>query len=530
MTTRISNAPLAGLALVAGLFAADMARAEFTLNVLHTNDFHARFEPINKYDATCSAEEDAEGQCFGGSARLVTAVRQARAKAAHSILLDAGDQFQGSLFYTYYKGRAAAEFMTLLGYQAMTVGNHEFDDGPETLRAFIDRLDFPVLMANADLSRSPELSGVVRRSTVLEVGGEKIGIIGLTPQDNAELSSPGPTITFLDPVPVVKAELAKLQASGVNKIIVLSHSGYEVDRKIAQAVPDVDVIVGGHSHTLLGNMAGAKGPYPTMIGKTAIVQAFAYSKYLGDLEVTFDDAGTVLSAKGQPILLDASVPEDGAAKVRIAELAKPLDEIRNKVVAQAHGAIDGAREICRFEECPMGDLLADAMLARVRDQGVDIALTNGGGLRASLPAGDVTMGDVLTVLPFQNTLSTFETQGAVILAALENGASQMEEGAGRFAQVAGLTYRVTPGAAVGARISDVMVSQNGAWVPLDPQARYGVVTNNYLRAGGDGYAMFQTGAENAYDYGPDLADVLAEYMTARTPVTPYTDSRITVVK
>jgi 5'-nucleotidase len=208
---------------------------------------------------------------------------------------------------------------------------------------------------------------------------------------------------------------------------------------------------------------------------------------------------------------------------RIAELAQPLDEIRNKVVAETSAMIDGDRAVCRVMECAMGNLIADAMLDRVAGQGVQIAIQNGGGIRASIDAGPVTMGEVLTVLPFQNTLSTFEVTGETIVAALENGVSQMEEGAGRFPQVAGITFTVDPSAEAGSRISDVMVG--GA--PIDMGATYGVVSNNYVRNGGDGYAMFRDAA-NAYDFGPDLADVTAEFIAANAPYSPYKDGRITV--
>ena len=173
----------------------------------------------------------------------------------------------------------------------------------------------------------------------------------------------------------------------------------------------------------------------------------------------------------------------------------------------------------------MGNLVADAMLDRVKDQGVQIAIQNGGGLRASIDAGEVTMGEVLTVLPFQNTLSTFEVTGAQILAALENGVSQVEEGAGRFPQVAGMSFTVDLTQAPGSRISNVMVGD----APLDPEATYGAVSNNYVRNGGDGYRMFRD-AMNAYDYGPDLADVTAEYLAKVGPYQPFTDGRITVNK
>ena len=516
------------LAASALALSAGTAMADYSLTILHTNDFHARFEPISKYDSGCSAEDNAEGKCFGGTARLVTGIAEARARSNNSILVDGGDQFQGTLFYTYYKGAAAAEFMNKIGYDAMTVGNHEFDDGPEVLRGFVETLDFPVVMSNADLSGEPLLKDIIQKSIVIERGGEKLGIIGLTPQDADETSSPGPTIILTEPVVAVAAEVAKLEAQGINKIIVLSHSGYHLDVEMAAHLPEVDVIVGGHSHSLLSNTSDrAAGPYPTMVGNTAIVQAYAYGKFLGELNVTFDDNGVLTEAVGEPIIMDAAVTQDEATVERVAELAVPLDEVRNRVVAETSEMIVGERDVCRAKECPMGNLVADAMLARVKDQGVDIAIQNGGGLRASIDAGDVTMGEVLTVLPFQNTLSTFEVTGAVIREALENGVSQIEEGAGRFPQVAGLKYTVDGAAEAGARVSDVMVMKDDAWVALDDAATYGVVSNNYVRNGGDGYAMFK-GAMNAYDYGPDLADVTAEFLAEAQGYTPYTDGRITV--
>lgn len=507
----------AALALTSG-----MAAAEYNLTILHTNDFHARFEPISKYDSGCSAEDDAAGECFGGSARLVTAIAEARARSDNAILVDGGDQFQGTLFYTYYKGTLAAEMMNKLGYDGMTVGNHEFDDGPEVLRGFMDAVNFPVLMSNADVSREPLLADKLAKSTVIERGGEKIGLIGLTPEDTDELASPGDNITFSDPVAAVQGEVDRLTAEGVNKIIVLSHSGYRTDQRVAAETSGVDVIVGGHSNSLLSNTNDrAEGPYPTMVGDTAIVQAYAYGKFLGELNVTFDDDGTLTEAKGEPILIDGQVAKDAATAARIAEAAKPLEEIRNKVVAETAAEIVGVREDCRARECAMGNLIADAMLARVKDQGVQIAIQNGGGIRASIDAGKVTMGEVLTVLPFQNTLSTFEVTGETIIAALENGVSQHEEGAGRFPQVAGMSFAFDVSKPAGSRISDVMVG--GA--AIDPAKVYAVVSNNYVRNGGDGYDMFKTAA-NAYDFGPDLADVTAEFLAEHGPYTPYTDGRI----
>jgi 5'-nucleotidase len=520
MLTRL----LSGGAVLA--LSATASMADFDLTILHTNDFHARFEPISKFDSGCSEEDNLAGECFGGSARLVTAIEAARARAGNkpTLLVDGGDQFQGTLFYTYYKGKLSAEMMNKMGYDGMTVGNHEFDDGPEILREFIGAVDFPILMSNADVSGEPLLADVLQKSTVVEKGGEKIGLIGLTPQDTDELASPGPNVIFTDPSDAVQAEVDKLTEMGVNKIVVLSHSGYAVDQRVAANTTGVDVIVGGHSNTLLSNtVEGAAGPYPTVVNGVQIVQAYAYGKYLGELNLTFDDGGNVIATSGDLIVMDGGVSEDETTKARIGEAAVPLEEIRNRVVAEAAAPIGGDREVCRAMECSMGSLIADAMLARVKDQGIEIAIQNGGGIRASIDAGPVTMGEVLTVLPFQNTLSTFRVTGATVVEALENGVSQVEEGAGRFPQVAGLTFAFDPKAEPGSRVSGVMVG--GA--PIEMDKLYGVVSNNYVRNGGDGFKMFVE-AQDAYDFGPDLADVTAEYLAAQGPFTPYTDGRITV--
>ena len=519
MVSRILGATCA-LALLAGPAAAD-----FTLNIIHINDLHSRIEPINKYDSTCNAEDNAAGECFGGVARVKTQIDQLRSEleGQNVVVLDAGDQYQGSLMYTTYKGDVEAEFMEQIGFDVMAVGNHEFDDGDEGLAKLADAVSFPIISGNIDVSQSNILAGKVDNHVVLEVGGKKVGIISALAADTVETSSPSDAVIFTDEIESLQADVAALQSEGVDMIIALTHVGLSKDLEIAEAVDGVDVVVGGHSHTLLSNTVEGASPYPTMVGDVPVVQAYAYSKYVGHLVVQFDDAGNVVSATGDTIVLDASVAEDEAIVARVAELAGPIDEMKTRVVADASDAIEGDRSVCRAMECPMGNLVADAMLDRVKGQGIDIAIQNGGGLRASIDQGPVTMGEVLTVLPFQNTLSTFEVTGETIVAALENGVSKIEEGAGRFPQVAGMSFTVDATAEPGARITDVMVG--GA--PIDMAKTYGVVSNNYVRNGGDGYGMFETAA-NAYDYGPDLADVTAEYIAANAPYTPYTDGRITM--
>ncbi|MBX3582106.1 MAG: 5'-nucleotidase C-terminal domain-containing protein [Rhizobiaceae bacterium] len=527
-------AAVAALSASALGLSAGVSFADYTLTILHINDWHSRIESNNKYESTCSVEEEGKGECFGGAARLVTAVtdRRKALEGQNVLLLNGGDNFQGSLFYTTYKGKAEAEFLNQMRFDAMTVGNHEFDDGEEALVPFLEEITFPVLSANVHPDAQSKVGDRIKPSIVLDIGGQKIGIIGAVTTDTPEIASPGPNIAIEDDIKTITAEVEKLKADGVNKIVALTHVGYPRDKEMIAKIPGVDVVVGGHSHSLLSNTdEKAEGPYPTMIDnpdgyKVPVTQAASYSKYLGEFTVTFDDNGVVREAKGDPILLDNSIAPDAAVLARVKELAGPIEELKAKEVAETTAPIDGSRENCRARECEMGNLVADAILDRVKGQGVTIAFQNGGGLRASIDQGVVTMGEVLTVLPFQNTLATFQLSGKDVLAALENGASQLEEGGGRFTQVAGLKYSFDGSAPVGNRIKSVEVMENGAWVPLDPEKTYLAATNNFMRKGGDGYKVFADNAQNAYDYGPGLEQVVADYLSANRPYTPKLDGRI----
>ena len=518
---------------------AGAALADYELNILHINDFHSRIESINKSDSTCSAEEEGKNECFGGAARLLTAINQTRdalkAEGKNVLLLNAGDNFQGSLFYTTYKGTVEAEMLNAMKFDAMTVGNHEFDDSEDGLAGFLDKVQFPVVTANVVASAASKIGDRVKPSIVLEVGGQKIGIVGAVANDTAELATPGPNITIAEDVAKISEQVQKLKQDGVNKIIALTHVGYPRDLEFIAKIPDVDVVVGGHSHTLLSNTdQKAEGPYPTLVDnpggyKVPVVQAGQYSKYLGDLRVVFDDSGVVKESKGDPILIDSSFKPDEATLKRIDELKAPIEALKSKVVGTSEGPIEGDRKICRVKECSMGNLVADATLARVKDQGITIAFANSGGLRASIDAGDVSMGEVLTVLPFQNTVATFQLKGEDIRAALENGVSQIDDGAGRFMQVSGLKYSFDRSKPAGSRIVSVDVKEGETFVPLDPAKTYIVAANNYVRTGGDGFKVFATKAINAYDFGPNLEEAVAAYITANSPYKPYTDGRISEV-
>ncbi len=521
----------------AGVFSLRSARAGSgsRLHVLHINDMHSRLEEISGSDATCSPTASEEGNCFGGAARLAQAIRDRRAELDEAgtpvLTFDAGDQSQGTLFYTTYRGKAEIEIMNMIGFDAMTLGNHEFNNGPDALAEMLAEAEFPIVAGNVIVPEEHALYPLVQDHLILEAGDERVGVLGITTPDTVFLSSPGP-VTFEDEIAHLTEAVARLKDDGVHRIILLSHVGFVRDQQIAAEVEGLSLIIGGHSHTLLSNTVAGTPSYATLVeapdGRPVpIVQAYAFSRYLGDLALEFDDEGTVISAEGDTVLLDASFAEAEDVADRVAALAGPIEDLKRTEIAEIAAPIDGSRESCRSMECEMGNAVANAMLKRVGDPTVTIALTNGGGLRASLEAGMVTVGDVLTVLPFQNTLVTMLVSGATLVAALEHGVNGIEDGAGRFPQIAGMRFRLDTSVAPDeGRVSEVEVATDDGWARIDDDALYGIVTNNFMGRGGDGYAMLESDGQQVYDTAIDMADALAEYLAANAPYTPEIEGRI----
>ncbi len=515
------------VALVAPLSAQDES---YELTIMHTNDVHAEHEP------------DRDGD--GGAARQATVVRQIRDEVANSLLLDGGDRFTGTLFHIQWLGQDSAQIMNMIGYDAMTLGNHEFDNGDDVLAAFVDALDFPVVTANVDFSESPQLAGKVGPWTTLDVGGESIGIIGLVSPESQILSSPGPELVFeSDLVSVTQNAVDALTAEGVNKIIVVSHIGFGTDAAVAQQVSGVDVFVGGDSNTFLSNRyAGASGDYPAVFESASgepvlVVQADAKTLYLGRLDLEFDAAGVLSDWEGDAILLSRYIAPAPDLADLVAGLAEPIDDLRVQVVAEAAVMLNGDRSICRVEECNLGNLIADA----VREEtGAQIAYMNGGGIRSDIDAGEITMGEILTVQPFNNVTSTFGLMGSDVLAMLENAVSriqlndagQVQRGgaSGRFLQISGARFSIDPTQEVGSRIVSVEVLNDaGEYEALDPGAVYSVAGNNFVRTGGDGFSVLAENAIDPYDAGRVDFNVTLDYVVANSPVSPVTEGRITYV-
>ncbi|MBC8098220.1 MAG: metallophosphoesterase, partial [Armatimonadetes bacterium] len=327
----------------------------FQITIMHTNDTHAAHNPNSAGN--------------GGVAILAAVINQIRAQAENSLLLDAGDRFTGTLFHTVHKGADQSQIMSLLGYEAMALGNHEFDNGDDVLAAFIDGVTFPVLAANVDVTNSVELNGKVAGTTVLEVNGQQFGIIGLVTADTLNIASPGENVLFdADYAAVANAAAAELTAEGVNKIILLTHTGFSIDEAFIPLLVDIDVVLGGHSHTLFSNQnTGAAGRYPVVFENAAgesiyYGQSLANTQYLGRMDVTFDVDGVVTAATGDSIFLSRYITPDETAAALIAELDIAVSALGDELSgATTDILLTGDRTVCRIEECNLGNLIADSM-------------------------------------------------------------------------------------------------------------------------------------------------------------------------
>lgn len=496
----------------------------FSLRILHTNDHHAHLEPVKYGD-----------RLLGGIARRRTLIDQIRAENKTNqeplLLMDAGDIFQGTLYFNQYLGQADLDFYNALAYDAGTIGNHEFDRGQQVLADFIAKAKFPIISANLDIAPESPLYGKVRPWYVLNVKGEKIGVFGLTTPDTAILANVGDGVKFTDPIAAAQTSISALKQQGINKIIALTHIGFENDVTLARQVPNIDIIIGGHSHTSVGNIPNANHPYP-LVEKNGtkepvlVVTDWEWGKYLGDLSVSFDKAGKLIAWAGKPHVLDASIKPNQEFTDKLKAYAAPIEALRQKVIGKSLVALDGDRVKLRTSETALGNLIADAILAKTKGDRVQVALINAGGIRNGFPLGNITMGNVLEALPFGNTITRVELTGKQLKEALESGVSMAEQEEGRFPQVAGVRFVWDVKLPAGKRVTKVEVKDDsGKFQLLNPNAIYKVATNNFLTSGGDGYRVFAEG-KNLLETGYLLSDAIAEYITASSPLQVKIESRI----
>ncbi|MHC1701945.1 MAG: bifunctional UDP-sugar hydrolase/5'-nucleotidase [Humidesulfovibrio sp.] len=551
----------------------------FTLTIAHVNDTHSNLEPADT--GLILAGEKITAQ-LGGFARLKAALDEVRADEANVLALHAGDAVQGTLFFNVFQGRVDFDFLNLLGLDAMTLGNHEFDKGPALAGSLAGRARFPVLAANLDVSREPALAGRIRPHVVRLFGGERVGVIGVTTPTTPQITADVGQVVFHPAAPAVEAEVRELRGQDVDIIVVLSHLGYEQDLALARAVPGIDVIVGGHSHTLLGDPVrlgrlglSPSGPYPTEVrgpdgGLTLVVQAWRWGAQLGVLTLSFDARGGILGHTARPMLLagdvfrkgGAAVPkgspeqaalaaaltasgaarvvaEDAALAKRLEPYARQLEPFRNARIG-ARAAVD----LIRGTATDPGAIVADAYLAGT--PGAQLALLMPGGLRQDLFQGELTQGMVMGLLPFGNTLVSLDVTGAEFKSALEDAAefrlkTHPPDGTAggtaagvdwrnvRVFHAAGFTCAVDPGRPRGGRIGSLRVRKaDGGFAEIDPAATYRLVTNSYLAGGGDGQDTLKNAEGSRVDSGYLEHDVLAEHLKALGVVEAPKERRVVV--
>ncbi|XP_062596336.1 snake venom 5'-nucleotidase-like, partial [Saccostrea cucullata] len=406
--------------------------AAFNLTLLHTNDVHSHVQENGIYE-----ERECGSFCYGGVARMKTIVQDIRNYFPNTLLLDAGDQFQGTLWFHHYGGNITSTTMTELGYDAMALGNHEFDLNIEGLLPFLKEVNFPVLSANINSSLEPSIAPYIKKSFIAQVGGERIGIVGYTTTDTPMISSPG-SLIFNDEIESVRSEVQKLTEEGVNKIIALGHAGFEMDKRIAE-IPDVDVVIGGHTHTFLysgppPSTEIPSGEYPHVVHKpggerTLVVQDYAFGKYLGFLRVEFDNNGKIMSYRGHPLLLDRFIEKNTELKEKIDVLYKGIQKLAKAVVGRTLITLEGNMQ-CRLRECNMGNAIADSLVYHnmkesddVNGTKVCISLLHAGSIEKSFYRGPINMDDIYVTQPHQHTFETIQLQGRYLRATLEHSAS-----------------------------------------------------------------------------------------------------------
>jgi len=512
------------------------------LDLLHVNDIHVRMEETNKYSAACRLADKDRGKCFGGVARLATAVKKEKESGKNILWLNAGDFYQGTVWYSHFKWRVVARFNSLLNFDAMTLGNHEFDDGVKGLVPFLRNQTVPFVVSNIDTSLTPDLDNLYQPSVVLEVGGRKVGVVGYLTPETLEVSNPGALIINDELEPVAK-EVARLEAEGVDIIIGLGHSGYQRDMELAKKIPGLDVVVGGHTHSFLYSATPnpsnnvVEGPYPTIVKKSdgsgreaAVVQAFAYTKYLGKIRLTFDDSGHLTNWSGNPILLDKHVLEDAKVAEELRGWRSELDKIGKDLVGFTNVVLFNTREA----ESNIGNLVTDAMVWAYRESQEDVrlSLVNSGGIRASFDQGNITMEDLLMSFPFRNTFDIVSIRGHILRKVFEHSVASMgPEGrneAGRFLQVGGFKLKFDLRRPRLQRLVLAEVPCDNCplqYEPIKDDQLYKVVMTEYVAGGGDGFKIIAENKEKHLQ-GPLDTDILREYIKARSPLNYKVEERI----
>ena len=516
----------------------------YLLSVLHTNDVHSRAEAYPK---------------------LYTAIMESRSLRTNTLLLDAGDMTTGTLYFNEFQGEIEREFMSLSMYDAVTFGNHEFDlgsssEGHAKLKEFVEKAEFPFVSSNIDFSKDPLFNGLFNNTIstnpqegkiysgiVKTIGGERVGIFGLTTAETKDISSPG-SIAFENYIDEAEAAVAAFEDMAVNKIVALTHIGYDDapavdnDQILAKSVEGIDIIVGGHSHTQLDvpvevtTKTDGSEKEPTLI-----VQAYQYGDFLGTLDVQFDNEGVIVDHRGSLAKVADFAPTEFMTEV-LKEYKDQVDAVSQTEIGlsldaalpnpRVSDAGNTAGISVRNSETILGNLITDGMYAKAQDYSttpVIMAVQNGGGIRAAINAGPVTVGEVITVLPFGNTLALVNLTGAEIKAMFERSVKSAPGEDGAFLHVSGAKVVYDSSKPEGERVVSVQYKDaTGNYVNIDTAASYTIATNAFTAKGGDNFEVLK----NAYaegrvtDLGLSDWENFADHLKSLTVVPTSTEGRV----
>ncbi|WP_078394226.1 5'-nucleotidase C-terminal domain-containing protein [Shouchella patagoniensis] len=484
---------------ILSIYAEEAGAKEKTVRILHTNDSHGR-----------AFEGEFDGMGF---AKLKTMIEENQGE--HSLLLDAGDTFHGTTFATLDQGESILKTYNQIGYDALVPGNHDFNYGLDRLQELAEMANFPVIGANVlDASGDPLFEPYILR----EVNGVTLGIFGLSTPETAYKTHPDNVkeVVFDDPSVTAARMVKELEEEDVDVIIGLSHLGIDessvdTSEKVAAEVQGIDVIIDGHSHSILTHGVEAGN-------ETLIASAGEYVQNLGIVELTFEEDELVEKKAWLMNQEDAGEPDEEVESL-LTDMEANQQELLAEVVGKTAIKLNGEREHVRVEETNLGNLIAD-VLREATD--ADIALTNGGGIRASIAPGQITKGDLVSVSPFGNFGVTKEVTGAQLIELLENGVKAYPEPSGGFPQISGFTFAFNPDAPSGSRVHSVEI----AGEPITEDTTYVLATNDFLAAGGDEYnQLAEAPLVNEFNA---IDELLMNYLQSAGEIAPEVTGRMIV--
>ena len=495
---------------------AQASQENLPITILHSNDLHAH-----------EASYFEKGRSIGGISRIAYLIKNAKKTKKNVLAIDAGDIFQGTPYFETYKGKSEVECLNKSGYDIYTIGNHEFDGGSKNLGEQLKLAKFDVISANLDASSDANLNSIVKPSVIKTIDGEKVAFIGMITPVLSEMSP------LLDGVKVkatganwmepLKAEVEKMKSQGVNKIVVVSHCGLDLEKEMAEKLPDIDVIVGGHSHTRLEKPVVVKHEGGN---DTYVLQTGCYGRALGRFDLVFDPSGKVLpESKYRLININEKIFQDPEVQAYVTEMGKPFAALQTTFICNALGNFDN-----HFKnhptDSPIGDLICDALAFTGAEHGATIALQNRGGIRGGLEQGPISIQRVREILPFLNKLIIATLKGDALMAVLEKSVSGMR--GARFLDVYGLKFAYDPSLEVGKKVIFAYAqTKEGSWEKIQPDELYRVGVNDFTFNGGEGYEF--KNPKDVVDTNMRLSAVMEKYLEKKKDVSPEPPSRLMAV-